>query len=216
MSDLLRGVCLLAILSTVGCAGPEGMTDRSLALQQTATIESLQSEILRLNQELDGIADSRKNLQEVIPQLEKKFENEWAADNVRVFEDDRGLVLSVLDRALFDPEENGLSSQGENILKRVAAVLSNDFTRHRVSLEGHTDNEPVEGQEGFTNWEYSLGRSSAVLHYFLDVEGLQPERFSVTGYSEYHPAASNDTEEGRQLNRRVEIVIMPQTIATGS
>ena len=60
-----------------------------------------------------------------------------------------------------------------------------------------------------SNWELSAARALSVVHYFIDEHGVQPTRLSGTGYGEYHPVDENDTKEGRQKNRRVEIVVLP-------
>lgn len=193
----------------IGCASPE-LAARSLSRQQSETLESLNNEILRLNQELDGMAGQQEGLQGIKLKAERMFSEQIDRGEVRVDLNPRGLVMMVLDHALFDPDKSQLTSSGEAILKKIASVLSSDLSENKVTLEGHTDNQPIEDASGITNWEYSVGRASAVLHYFIDVKTLAPERFRVVGYSEYRPIASNETEEGRALNRRVEIVIAPE------
>ena len=79
-----------------------------------------------------------------------------------------------------------------------------------VGIEGHTDNQPIKLSGWKTNWELSSSRALSVLHYLVKQKGIAPERLSANGYGEFHPVDSNDTKEGRQLNRRVEIVILPQ------
>lgn len=202
----------LLVFGMAGCASADEPGARSLSRQQGATIESLQSEILRLNQELDGTAGLRADLQAVTPKVDKMLAEQIARGDVRVVLDSRGLVVTVLDHALFDPDETQFTSSGEEILGKVASVLSSDLSKNRVTLEGHTDNQPIEGASGTTNWEYSIGRATAVLHYFIDVKGLSPERFGAAGYAEYRPIDSNTTEEGRDRNRRVEIVIAPRKV----
>jgi len=213
-----RCSCLLAfsLLAMIGCATASDTASKSLTLQQSATIESLKAEVVRLNQELDGTVDSRVDLRVAIPELEKKLDPQIARGDVRIALDPRGLVVSVLDHALFDPDESQFTSAGEGILNEISVVLSKDLPLNRVSVEGHTDNQPIEGADGITNWEYSIGRASAVLHYFVDNRDLAPRRFGVAGYSEYKPIDSNATEEGRVRNRRVEIVIHPQKVSDPS
>ena len=207
-------LCLLGLtlFSMLGFAIANDPTAQSLTRQQSATIESLKSEIVRLNQELDGTVGSREELRTEVPILEKKLAGQIARGDVQVFLDARGLVVRVLDHALFDPDESQFTSAGEVILKEISGVLSQDLPLNRVSLEGHTDNQPIEGGDGITNWEYSIGRASAVLHYFVDGQNLAPQRFGVVGFSEYRPVVANTTEEGRDRNRRVEIVVLPQKI----
>jgi len=199
----------LTLFAMIGCASADDPGARPLSRQQSATIESLNNEILRLNQELDGTASSRKDLQTVMLKIEKIFFEQITRGDVRVVLDPRGLVVTILDHALFDPDETQFTSAGEETLGKIASVLSSDLSKSRVMLEGYTDNQPIENADGVTNWEYSIGRATAVLHYFIDVQELSPERFGVAGYSEYRPVASNATEEGRDRNRRVEIVITP-------
>lgn len=192
-----------------GCASADDSAARPLSRQQSATIESLNNEILRLNQELDGTAGLREGLQSVGPKVEKMLAEQIVRGDVRVALERRGLVVTILDHALFDPDETQLTAAGEEILEKIASVLSSDLSKNRVTLEGHTDNQPIEDAGGVTNWEYSIGRATAVLHYFIDVKELKPERFGVAGYAEYRPVDSNATEVGRDRNRRVEIVIAP-------
>jgi chemotaxis protein MotB len=148
-------------------------------------------------------------LRAMMPKVERMFAEEILRGDVRVALDSRGLRIVVLDHALFDPDETQLTSSGEETLGKIAELLSADFSGSRVTLEGHTDNQPIEDAGEVTNWEYSIGRATAVLHFFLDVKRLSPERFGVAGYAEYRPADSNATEEGRDRNRRVEVVIAP-------
>jgi chemotaxis protein MotB len=193
----------------VGCANADDPGTRSLNRQQSATIESLQGEILRLNQELDGRVSLREDLQKVMPQVEKILAAQILRGDVRVVLGPRGLVVTVLDHALFDSEDAQFTSAGEEVLAKIASVLVSDLSKNQIILEGHTDNQPIENADRVTNWEYSIGRATAVLHYFIGVKELAPERFGVAGYAEYRPVDSNATEEGRDRNRRVEIVILP-------
>ncbi len=203
----------MALFAMVGCATAEETGGSSLARQQSATLESLTNEILRLNQELDGTVHDRKELQAAKPEFEKMFSDPISRGDIQVNMDSRGLVITVRDHALFDPDETQLTPAGEEVLGKIALVLSRDLSDYRVLLEGHTDNQPIQDADGITNWEYSVGRASAVLHYFVENQDLSPKRFGIAGYSEYRPVDSNATEEGRDRNRRVEIVILPQKVS---
>ena len=203
----------MAVFAMTGCVTAEEAGPHSLARQQSATIESLENEILRLNQELDGTVSLRKDLQAAMPGLEAAFSEPIARGDIQVSMDPRGLAIIVRDHALFDPDETQLTPAGEEILGKIALVLSRDLPDHRVLLEGHTDDQPIQDADGITNWEYSIGRASAVLHYFVENQNISPQRLGVAGYSEYRPVDSNATEEGRDRNRRVEIVILPQKVS---
>jgi len=195
-----------------GCASDNESSLLPLTRQQGATIESLQTEVTRLNQELEDTADSRETLESIKSELGKVLADEILKEKVLVFSERRGLVVTVFDQALFDPEETRLLPAGEEILDKLSKFLSSQLSENKIRVEGHTDNQPVEGNQGISNWEYSVGRATAVLHYFLNLKGLAPERFSISGYGEYVPLVTNDTAEGRARNRRVEIVISPSKI----
>ena len=201
---------ILPLFIMIGCAGAENSEASPMGRQQSATLESLNLEIVRLNQELDGMAGSREDLQTAKPRIEKILAEQIARGDIRVVLEPRGLVVTVLDHALFDPDETQFTSAGEETLGKMADVLSTDLSKNYVALEGHTDNQAIENAGGVTNWEYSIGRATAVLHFFLDAKALSPERFEVSGFAEYRPVDSNATEEGRDRNRRVEIVIAPR------
>ncbi|MBN1913294.1 MAG: OmpA family protein [Candidatus Omnitrophica bacterium] len=95
-------------------------------------------------------------------------------------------------------------------MDKVARVLKEEAARFNIGIEGHTDNVPIKHSGWKSNWELSTARSLSVLHYLADNKGISPERLSSIGYGEYHPVATNATSEGRKMNRRVEIIIMPQ------
>ena len=79
-----------------------------------------------------------------------------------------------------------------------------------MGIGGHADNQPIQFSNWKSNWELSSARALSVLHRLVDSEGISPERLSAIGYGEYKPVASNDASDSRKLNRRVEIVILPQ------
>ena len=216
--DCKKWICYfnLVLFAMVGCASADDSGARPLSRQQSATIESLNNEILRLNQELDGRVNLRGELQAATPKVEKMFAEQIARGDISVDLGSRGLVVTVLDHAIFDPDETQITSAGEEILGKITAVLSTDLSKNQVMLEGHTDNQAIDDAGGVTNWEYSIGRATAVLHYFIDVKDMSPGRFGVAGYAEYRPVGSNATEEGRDRNRRVEIVITPERISDAS
>ena len=199
---------LIAGIFSGGCASGEDHSLRQLNRQQAATVESLSAEVTRLNRELEGAISSREDLQAAVPVLEKSLADEISRGDVRVSLEREGLAVTMLHSALFDPEEIRILPAAEESLDKVVTVLAEVLPGQRVTVEGHTDNQPVEGPEGVTNWEYSVDCAAAVLHYFVDSKGLSPERFNIAGFGENRPVTSNETEEGRRQNRRVSIVIL--------
>lgn len=118
------------------------------------------------------------------------------------------MVIELSSNILFDPGSADLSDEGEEALAEVAAVLR-DIANRDFQVAGHTDNVPITRSRRFSdNWSLSTGRAREVVS-FLQEQGVNPQHLSAAGYSEFAPAASNDTEDGRQANRRIEIVLMP-------
>ena len=85
----------------------------------------------------------------------------------------------------------------------------------QIRIEGHTDNVPISTklQDRFkTNWELSTARATTVVRYLIDQGGVDRQYLSAVGYADTHPLASNDSEEGRSSNRRIEIVLYPKDL----
>jgi chemotaxis protein MotB len=95
---------------------------------------------------------------------------------------------------------------GVPTLARIAQALNKQGFELRV--EGHTDNIPIHTARFKNNWELSSARAAAVLSMLVDNYGFDPRTISLAGYGEFRPAASNDTEEGRRSNRRIDLVVV--------
>ncbi|MES2394209.1 MAG: OmpA family protein [Acidobacteriota bacterium] len=117
-----------------------------------------------------------------------------------------GFVISLHELGFFDSGEAQLLPGAADKVKRIASVLMKYGLDMRV--EGHSDNVPIHNARFDSNWELSTARATAVATMLLSDTHFDPARLSIAGYGEYHPAASNDTPEGRQQNRRVDIVIL--------
>jgi chemotaxis protein MotB len=118
----------------------------------------------------------------------------------------RGLVVRVLtDRVLFDSGQANLKPVGLPLLGEIANLLNVD-RRHPIVVEGHTDNVPISSAQFPTNWELSTARATTVVRFLIS-RGVTRNRLAASGYADLHPVASNATDAGRALNRRVEIVL---------
>ena len=121
----------------------------------------------------------------------------------------------MIDRVLFDSGRADIKPAGLKVLKQVSDVL-NKITDKQIRIEGHTDNVPISTklQDKFkTNWELSTARATTVVRYLIDHGGVQAQALSAVGYADTHPVASNDSEEGRSSNRRIEIVLYPKDLS---
>jgi chemotaxis protein MotB len=125
-------------------------------------------------------------------------------DRVSVSDSPRGVVLRLKDVVLFDTGSDRLKQQGKPVLDMIAEL----FRRFdgQLSIEGHTDDRPISTTRFPSNWELSSGRASSVLRYFSEEHDVDMRRMHVAGYAHMHSIASNDAEEGRAKNRRVEFV----------
>jgi chemotaxis protein MotB len=159
--------------------------------------------IEQLSRELDELSRAKML-------LEDRLSKEIADKQVSLQMMEKGLVITVLGDLLFDSGKAKIRSEAYNVLDKVSGVLSEDVPEYNVGIEGHTDNQPIRFSGWKSNWELSSARALSVLHYLVDEKGISPQRLSALSYGEYRSVAENDTKEGRQLNRRVEIVILPQ------
>ena len=124
------------------------------------------------------------------------------------------LKVNMLDEILFDSGKTTIKPQGVEVLKRVGNILLTVKDR-AINIEGYTDNVPIGAELSKkypTNWELSAARATNVARYLQEKIGIDPSLLSATGYGEYQPVASNETEEGRAKNRRIEIVLVPREI----
>jgi chemotaxis protein MotB len=166
-------------------------------------------------EELDQLLRSREDLTKAKEELEKKLKGELESGDLSLSMQDRGLVVTVLDRVLFDSGKAELKETSEQTLNKVGDILGGKVGKHMVYVEGHTDNVPIRVSGWRSNWELSTARATEVIHFFVDQQGLDPRRLAATGYGEFHPVSGNESAEGRLKNRRVEIVISPKKMVTG-
>ncbi len=128
-----------------------------------------------------------------------------------------GLVVSLREIGFFDSGSATLKSGAEAAFARIVRVLQEHSCAVRV--EGHTDTVPIHTAAFASNWELSTARATQVVRVLIETYGFPPDRLSAAGYAEFHPVADNSDTEGRQLNRRVDVVIVnadinPLSVAT--
>lgn len=121
----------------------------------------------------------------------------------------KGVVyISLSDRMLFKSGSADIQPQAETVLNKIAKVI-NDYKELEILVEGHTDNVPISNTCVSDNWDLSVKRATSVVRTLQKKYGVQPQRMTAGGRSEYVPKASNTTEDGRRSNRRTEIVVLP-------
>jgi len=121
----------------------------------------------------------------------------------------KGVVyISLSDRMLFKSGSAEIQPQAETVLNKIAKVV-NDYKELEILVEGHTDNVPISNTCMSDNWDLSVKRATSVVRTLQKKYGVQPQRMTAGGRSEYVPNATNASDEGRRSNRRTEIVILP-------
>lgn len=171
-------------------------------IQQLAELSEELDQFKTLARLNEGEANQLRHAQQL---LDKGLN---VSSDVSVGFDERGLVTRVVDRILFDSGKAKLRFGAGGVFDRIARVLS-EVPDQPVGIEGHTDNEPIKVSSWASNKELSLARARTIADYLIK-RGVAPARFSTIGYGQSRPISSNDTPEGRQKNRRVEIIILPQ------
>jgi chemotaxis protein MotB len=123
---------------------------------------------------------------------------------------EKGVVyINISDKLLFNSGSYAVTSKARDVLGKVAQVLKNQ-PDIEFQVEGNTDNKPYVRGVLLDNWDLSVKRATAVVRILQDQYGLPPSHMEAAGRSEYYPVATNDTDEGRALNRRTRIIILPQ------
>ncbi|NLJ79149.1 MAG: OmpA family protein [Tissierellia bacterium] len=163
-----------------------------------------------LELESESLEEDLERLKEL---LEEYVDSIGLSDEILLTVEERGLVIRLMDKVLFDSGKADLRPDSMEILDAISDILDMDEFRERlIKIEGHTDTDPIIYAEEFpTNWELSSIRSSNVLRYLVEEQGIQGHRISLAGYSYYRPIAPNDTLENKAKNRRVDIVILGAT-----
>ncbi len=143
-------------------------------------------------------AQKMEEIEEVIQRLDLQ-------DKVEVTLTERGVHVVLTDSIMFRSGQADLLPTSRELLGEVANKLEGEV--HSVMVEGHTDNQPIRSIRFPSNWELSTARAASVVRYLLTLESALPgERYMPVGYGEFRPKESNDTGDGRNRNRRVEIL----------
>lgn len=154
----------------------------------------------------DGLAKIMKVMDatEVMQNLKEMRDATLAAQAEETVEDK--IVLRVPGLNLFKKGGAKLSPAARPVLDEIVKIIKTKGKKHKIFIQGHTDDLPIHTVKFESNWELSAIRATAVLRYFFD-KGIDPERLTATGYADTFPMVSNDTKEGRAKNRRIEFVL---------
>lgn len=186
-------------------------------LDQEAPVESLDpSTTAKLNEDLPSgeseeeilAAKDQQELEDFQTKIEAYIDKKGLSPRLQTEMTVKGLMITIREGVLFESGSADIIGGSQTIANEISNLLVSDPPR-MIFIEGHTDNIPAGTKEYPTNWELSSARAINFMKILLENDKLDPEKFSATGYSEYHPIATNDTPEGRTENRRVEVLISP-------
>jgi len=182
--------------------------------QERQRLKAEEAERARLEQERTAKEEEIARLTRTQQELSKSLQDEIAKGNITIQQVQDRLTINMVDRVLFDSGRAEIKPAGVKVLKQVADVLKT-VTDKQIRIEGHTDNLPISTklQDRFkTNWELSTARATTVVRFLIDQGGVDRQYLSAVGYAETRPIASNDSDEGRASNRRIEIVLYPRDL----
>jgi len=178
-------------------------------------VASLEDENARLTRELGDAHKARdekvRELSSTYDQLVEKMKSEIDRGQVTISELKGKLTVNLVEAILFDSGKAEVKPGGLVVLGKVIEILKTVSDKN-IRIEGHTDNVPITGslaQRYPTNWELSAARAINVTRY-LQKQAIDAATLSAIAFGEFRPVASNSTPEGREKNRRIEIVLVPK------
>ena len=157
------------------------------------------------NQPPPANAEDVKTINDLSQQFSTALSDLIDSEDVSIKQGDDWLELEIKSRVLFESGEARLERAAVPIIGEIADILQS--SANPIQVEGFTDNNPINTPRFPSNWELSAARAASVVH-LLDRYGVQPQRMSASGFGEHRPIADNSTEEGRQKNRRVVLVVL--------
>lgn len=150
---------------------------------------------------------------ELYERIKESIEENNLSSMLSVDKSEDVILLRMTDSALFDSGKADIKPDALDLLRMVSLIFDEyEPNIEGIRIEGHTDNVPIHTAQFESNWELSTARATRVLQVFLANSIIPPAKYTASGYSEYHPVATNETEDGKAKNRRVDFVIQGVTI----
>jgi chemotaxis protein MotB len=159
-----------------------------------------------------AVLDGEKDLGRYKKSVETLMSVNISKGIVRVYLEPRGLIISLGEKGIFDSGSDQIKPEGKVLLDELATNLVS--VGNYIRVEGHTDNVPISNPRFPSNWELSTARATVVVCHLIQTYRLSPAMLSAAGYAENRPIASNDTQEGKARNRRVDLIILNPAAAT--
>jgi len=191
----------------------ERLSDLSVVSKSGA--ESIQKSLEALNEQNKYIKDLTSSMQRkdslnlVLVMNLKRSLDDFDDEDIKI-EVKKGVVyVSISDKMLFRSGSYLISDQAKVVIGKIAKII-NDHKELDILVEGHTDNVPIRTDCLDDNWDLSVKRATSIVRLMQKEFNVQPSRMTAGGRSEYIPKTTNETVDGRALNRRTEIIILPK------
>lgn len=155
---------------------------------------------------LTGETARKEEFNTIRNELESALAAEIKRNDVALHMEADGLVVSLREMGFFESGSAAIKPGARGAFGRVARILREHSCF--VRIEGHTDNVPIHTSQFASNWELSTARATGLVKLLIEQYEISADRLSAAGYAEFHPVSTNDNAKGRQLNRRVDVVIL--------
>ena len=188
--------------------------DKSLtnASQNNVSIEKLVDQINESNQYIRHLVEVKSKSDSLNMVLTNNLTRSLSKEELKEVDVQvlKGVVyISLADNMLYKSGSYEINSRAAETLSKIAKIIK-DYKDYDVLIEGNTDNVPIKRENIRNNWDLSTLRASSVVQALQNDYGVDPKRLTAGGRGEYNPIASNDTEVGKQRNRRTQIIITPK------
>jgi len=188
--------------------------DKSLtnASQNNVSIEKLVDQINESNQYIRHLVEVKSKSDSLNMVLTNNLTRSLSKEELKEVDVQvlKGVVyISLADNMLYKSGSYEINSRAAETLSKIAKIIK-DYKDYDVLIEGNTDNVPIKKTNIRNNWDLSTLRASSVVQALQNDYGVDPKRLTAGGRGEYNPIASNDTEVGKQRNRRTQIIITPK------
>ncbi|MCK8524202.1 OmpA family protein [Aquimarina sp. D1M17] len=190
------------------------LEDKERALAQERTrLDNLQRDLDARSQridELEGLIAAKDAKMRALKGAISKALRNFEGKGLTVEERNGKVYISMENKLLFQSGSWAVGSQGRSAVKQLGTVLGENQDI-AVLIEGHTDDDPYTGNTQLSgNWDLSTKRATAIVNILLENSAIDPQNLTAAGRGEFAPVASNDTNEGKSKNRRIEVILTPK------
>lgn len=214
LEDQQRGMQQLLKAAEDKYAKLQESLDKSLsnASQNNISIEKLVDQINESNQYIRHLVEVKSKSDSLNMVLTNNLTRSLSKEELKEVDVQvlKGVVyISLADNMLYKSGSYEINSRAAETLSKIAKIIK-DYKDYDVLIEGNTDNVPIKKTNIRNNWDLSALRASSVVQALQNDYGVDPKRLTAGGRGEYNPVAGNDTEVGKQRNRRTQIIITPK------